>query len=205
MFWLFHIHGSRTHWQQWLPYCYHPSVMFPKIHGADSPAGRTLHFRVTKAQKGCLRAPAFMTRGTRWTWAVGTAIPSLHHPFSRFAAILVETAWLLLSSRKAVLDTRPSITAQPGSSWGCTVVKLHGQENKLFHFRSLKCICDVGTKASSVLETICCFSARGGARAAFCHRDGQDSCSLSALSSGWSRWPFWLGGPVPFPASGLCL
>lgn len=104
------------------------------------------------------------------------------HPFSGFAAVLVQTAWLC--SREAVLDTRPSITAQPGSSWGCTVVKIHGQENKPFHFSSLKWVCDVGTKASSVLETICCFSAKGGARAAFCHRDVQDGCSFSAPSSG---------------------
>lgn len=53
----------------------------------------------------------------------GLQPPLLYHHFSRFAAVQVKTAWLLLSSRKPVLGTRPSITRQLESSWGCMVVK----------------------------------------------------------------------------------
>lgn len=46
----------------------------------------------------------------------GLQPPLLYHHFSRFAAVQVKTAWLLLSSRKSVLGTRPSITRQLESS-----------------------------------------------------------------------------------------
>lgn len=125
MFWLFYLCWSGIHWKQWLLCYYYTLVVFPKIHGADSPAWRTTYFRdIKKLERDVwMLLPSWHEAQDGSGQEAGPRPPLLYCPFSRFAAVQVKTAWLLLPSRKPLLGTRASITRQLDSSWGCTVVK----------------------------------------------------------------------------------
>lgn len=120
----------------------------------------------------------------------------LCYPFSRFAAVQVKTAWLLLSSRTPMLGTRPSVTRQLESSRGCMVVKNMDRRTSC---SASGLWSDVIPKASSVLKSAASQKVRvPGLLSRWVY-------FLSVFGSGQYRWPLWWEDPVPFVADGLQL